>query len=134
MKRYVFDTSALFCFIENEAGAPTVEGLLKEAIDGKAVIFISAASLIELFYISAQQQGIEKAQEHIRLVRELPLTIVEISAGQTEAIGLLKAKYQISFADSCIAGLAQIEKAELVHKDPEYEPLPIKQKRLPYKK
>ena len=50
-------------------------------------------------------------------------------------IGEIKASKSMSFADCCIAGLAQIHKAIIVHKDPEFEQLKdeIKQHRLPYK-
>ncbi len=41
----------------------------------------------------------------------------------------------LSFADSCIAGLAKFKQAKLVHKDPEYEQIQndIEQLKLPYK-
>ena len=134
MTKYVFDTSALLAYIENEAGANTVEDLLQKAMDGKATILISVISLIELFYIIVQEQSKEIAYERIELTKELPITIIGLEEADIEIIALLKAKYQISFADSCIAGLAKLKDAELVHKDPEYEDVPLKQKKLPYKK
>jgi hypothetical protein len=42
----------------------------------------------------------------------------------------------MSFADSCIAGLAKFKNAVLVHKDPEFEQIEedVKQFKLKYKK
>jgi PIN domain nuclease of toxin-antitoxin system len=50
MKEYVFDTSALLTYIENEEGIETVESLLMKALNK---IFISTVTMIEMFYISA---------------------------------------------------------------------------------
>jgi len=61
MSRYVFDTSALIAYIENEAGADEVEKLLVKAIDRKSELFISVVSLIEVFYISAKEQGFDNS-------------------------------------------------------------------------
>ncbi|MBI4645089.1 MAG: PIN domain-containing protein [Bacteroidia bacterium] len=105
-----------------------------EPMDKRTEIYISIVSLIEVFYITMQEQDKETAIERIALIKVLPMNIIGLDETEIETIGILKAKYQISFADSCIAGLAKSKNAELVHKDPEYEPLPVKQKKLPYKK
>jgi len=134
MKKLVFDTSALLAYIENESGASIVENMLLKATECKVEIFISVVSLIELFYITVQEQSEKIALQRIELTKVLPIHVVGLEETDTETVAMLKAKYRISFADSCIAGLAKIKNAELVHKDPEYETLPIKQKKLPYNK
>jgi uncharacterized protein len=46
----------------------------------------------------------------------------------------MKAMHSLSFADCCIAGLAQAKGAMLIHKYPEFEQLPtLPQYKLPYK-
>ena len=51
MSQYVFDTSALLAYIENEEGAELVENLLMKALEGTEDISISIVSSIEVFYI-----------------------------------------------------------------------------------
>lgn len=53
----------------------------------------------------------------------------------TSALGDLKSAYRLSFADAWIAALALRQKAVLVHKDPEFEPLSqsLALQTLPYK-
>ena len=105
MTQYVFDTSALLAYIENEEGAADIEALLQKALDDEVVLYISIVT-----------------QEPV----DSPLT---------KTIGELKATRTMSFADCCIAGLAKFKEATLVHKDPEYEQIEneIKQLKLPYK-
>ena len=134
MQKYILDTSALITYIENEEGVDQIEKLFLEALDEKILLIVSIISLVEVFYTTVQEQGEDTAQDRLQLLKVLPITVREISIKEVEAIGLLKALYKISFADSCIAGLAKIEGAILVHKDPEFEVMTdIKQLSLPYK-
>ncbi|OQX05098.1 MAG: hypothetical protein BWK80_52685 [Desulfobacteraceae bacterium IS3] len=136
MKEYVLDTSAILAFIENEDGAETVENLLMSSIEEGNKIFISAVTLIEIFYISVQEQGSETGEERLDLLGNLPLIQESLTPQFTKIIGKLKAYKSMSFADCCIAGLAKYKNAVLVHKDPEFEQLEenIEQLKLPYKK
>ena len=45
----------------------------------------------------------------------------------------IKARYPVSLADAWIAAAALLERAELVHKDPEFEAIDLPQLYLPYK-
>lgn len=133
MKEYVFDTSALLTYIENEEGIETVESLLMKALNK---IFISTVTMIEVFYISMQEQGRTVAEERLSLIETLPLIQESLMPNITKTIGEMKAVKSMSFADCCIAGLSKSKKAILVHKDPEFEQVEdeIRQLKLPYKK
>jgi PIN domain nuclease of toxin-antitoxin system len=48
MKAYVFDASALFAFLQKTAGAPKVNELLKQAMRGRAAIFMAAVNYGEV--------------------------------------------------------------------------------------
>jgi len=135
VKNFVLDTSALLTFIEKEEGFEVVEALLLESLERRNAIYVSVASFIEIFYISAQEQGIEIAINRTKIMQDLVINIEPIVLEDIQEIGLLKSQSKLSFADSCIAGLALIKKATLVHKDPEFEMMPtkIEQKILPYK-
>jgi uncharacterized protein len=136
MKEYVFDTSALLTYIENEEGIETVESLLMKALNEENKIFISTVTMIEVFYISMQEQGRTVAEERLSLIETLPLIQESLMPNITKTIGEMKAVKSMSFADCCIAGLSKSKKAILVHKDPEFEQVEdeIRQLKLPYKK
>jgi predicted nucleic acid-binding protein len=130
-KLYLLDSSALFTLIEDEPGAEKVETLLRER-----EIIIPWLCLMELHYISQQEQGLTEADRRYALLRATRATILWQS---TEPILLtaarLKAQHRISLADSVIAAFAIAHKAVLLHKDPEYEALKgqLELEALPYK-
>jgi hypothetical protein len=53
----VLDTSACFAFLENEAGADSVESSLIEAREGRGTIHASFATLAEVEYVITQERG-----------------------------------------------------------------------------
>jgi predicted nucleic acid-binding protein len=132
-KAYVLDTSALFAYIEDEAGAEMVERLLVEAEKGNAEIHLCFVSLTEVFYITLQEKNELEAKRRIDLIRSLAATIHESEALNMLA-GRLKGTYHISLADAYVAALCQHLDCALVHKDPEFETISaIKQVVLPRK-
>jgi len=136
MSDYVLDTSALLAYIEDEEGAAEVEALLQQTVDEEVSLFISVVSCIEIFYISWREQGKDVAIERLRLINDLMITQEPVDDRLTQVIGEIKATHTMSFADCCIAGLAKVKQAILVHKDPEYEQVEseIQQLKLPYKR
>ena len=136
MSNYVLHTSALLAYIENEEGADEVETLFVNALDSTVEIFISTVTCIEVFYISLQEQGNVVAANRLKLIENLPLTQQPLNQQLTKIVGEIKASKAMSFADSCIAGLAKFKNAVLVHKDPEFEQIEedVKQFKLKYKK
>ena len=132
--KFVLDTSALLTYIEDETGADQIEDYLGLAISGQIELLISTISLIEIFYITLQEQSQLIANERLQLLKVLPFGIVDVSQDAVETIGGLKAIHRISFADACIAGMTVAQNATLVHKDPEFEQIKtLSQAALPYK-
>lgn len=83
---------------------------------------------------ASQEQGQAIADERLQLLKDLPLVQESLDDVLVTNIGKLKATHKLSFADCCIAGLAQYKEATLVHKDPEFAQLTdISQHPLPYK-
>lgn len=135
MDKYVFDTSALICYIENEDGSDTLEEIMIEALEKSSLILVSIVTVIELYYISKMEQGEKMADDRMELLKTLPFKIVNIQWADIKTIGTLKATASISFADSCIASVVLQSGGILVHKDPEFENLQgVQQLKLPYKK
>ena len=59
MKAYVFDASALFAFLQKTAGAPKVNELLKQAMRGRAAIFMAAVNYGEVYGVVLRVHGPE---------------------------------------------------------------------------
>jgi uncharacterized protein len=134
MSIYVLDTSALLAYIEDEDGANIIENIFMETLMEQHSLYISVVSCIEVYYISFREQGQVIAAERLQLLHDLPLIQSPLEPSSITTIGELKATHSLSFADCCIAGLAQAKGAILIHKDPEFEQLPtLSQRKLPYK-
>jgi predicted nucleic acid-binding protein len=128
---FVLDTSALFSFLEDEAGADRVESLLR-----KEKVYLPWVALLEVHYVSHQEGGEDVANFRLALLKKLPAEIV----WQHDEPALLlasryKARHRMSLADALIAGIARRLNAVLVHKDPEMEALDgaVDLEPLPYK-
>ena len=107
MSVYVLDTSALLCYIENEDGSNIIENLFLETLMEQHTLYISVVSCIEVYYISFREQGQAIAEERLQLLHDLPLIQSPLEQQSITIIGELKATHSLSFADCCIAGLAQ---------------------------
>lgn len=133
--KYLLDTSALFAFTDNEEGANAVEKILGNAKSGKAEVFISAMSIMELYYVTCREIDEDAARQIVMLARSLPAAELSLSDDLILPAADLKARYQISVADAWIAATAKQHRLTLIHKDPEFEPLKeeLDIQELPYK-
>ena len=139
-KIFVFDTSAIFAFAENEAGADRVNQILALAGTREYHVYLSFVSIAELYYITWQEMGRSSALELIALVKTLPVSIIESSERLSLLAGSIKANHRLSFADAFVVATTSILGGTLIHKDPEFEqtngfirlePLPYKIKKKP---
>lgn len=133
--KYLLDTSALFAFTDNKEGANAVQKILENAKNGKAAVFISAMSMMELYYITCREINEDAARQIVMLARSLPVTELSLSDDLILPAADLKARYQVSVAPAWIAATARQQKLTLIHKDPEFEPLKeeLEIQELPYK-
>ena len=63
----------------------------------------------------------------------LPIAWVHESPPLLKRAAERKARYPLSLADAWIAASAMEEQAVLIHKDPEFAPVPVEQEALPFK-
>lgn len=134
-KSYVLDTSAIFCFKDDEEGASKIEKILEEARNGGCQVCVSFMSLMEYLYITLIRYGEDLAHKAYLELTLLPLKIIESNEELRLTAAELKANHNLSVADAWIAATAKVEMAILVHKDPEFETISrsIKCLALPYK-
>jgi predicted nucleic acid-binding protein len=134
-ERYILDTSAVLALTDQEDGFEKVEELLERATGGEADVGACAVSLMELYYITLQEQGEDQAAQLVGLVKSWPVSWIYPDEKVLLLAGRIKAFHRLSFADAIIAAVARLHKAVLVHKDPEFETLAdeISLLNLPYK-
>lgn len=128
---YVLDTSAMLTLIESEAGADRVEEILR----GEHTL-LPWMVLLEVHYVTLQEQGQAEADRRYALMKQLPTDVLwQIDEPILLTASRLKAGNRLSLADALIAAYAQHQEAILVHKDPEFEVLSeqVKLEALPYK-
>jgi len=123
MKRYVFDSFALLAYAENESGSATVSTILKDALAGKAVIFLSVINWGEMYYIAYREGGQDTAEMYHTNFEQYPIKIVDTDKELTLLAATLKATNKISYADAFAAALTKLKNAELVTGDPEFKQL-----------
>jgi predicted nucleic acid-binding protein len=112
---FVLDSSALFALIEDEAGAARVEDVLR-----RYRAMLPWVALMEVYYITRQEQGEVEADRRHTLIKQMPAEILWNADEPTILLaGDLKSGLRLSFADALIAAMARQHDAILLHKDPE---------------
>ena len=124
----VLDSFALIGYLENETFSSRVETLLKQARDGKSLIYLHAIHLGEVYYIALREQGQVLADLAYARIRAFPLNYIDIIDEELlRTAATLKAKYPISYADAFAAAMAVINNAFLLTGDPEFQALEKKE-------
>ncbi len=119
--KYVFDSYAMFAYMEGESGATKVAEILKDALNGKAEIFMSVINWGEIYYMVLREQGESAAKLYLQTVERYPITIVNADNDLTLEAARIKAFNKMSYADGFASALAKIQKAKLVTGDIEFK-------------
>lgn len=128
INNYVLDSYALIGFLENEKFASRVERLLKQAQKGKALVYLHALHLGEVYYITLREQSQNIADLAYARIRSFPLRYIDIIDDELlRKSAWLKANYPISYADAFAAALAIIHNSSLLTGDPEFKKLEKKE-------
>ena len=123
MKYFVLDSFALLVFFEQQKDWKKVEGFLVAAASDQIELLMSGINYGELFYITAQREGLEQANKIIKAVDSLPIKIIYPDRELTLQSAEIKAQGGISYADCFAASLAKKYKAKLITGDPEFKKL-----------
>lgn len=122
-QRWLLDTSAILALRSDEPGADRVAAVLRMARRRDGSVLVSFMSRMELLYCVWRDEGEEAARQAIRLLDAAAVRWVSCEPNILEAAACIKARGGLSVADAWIAATAQIHKAILVHKDPEFASL-----------
>jgi len=120
IRTYLLDTSALMAVWNDEEGAEKVERILRVA-PSRAKVLFSFMTLMEAKYRLWRRGGKGLAEEFERMIRNLPMTRVNLTDSILDRAAEIKATKRVSVADSWIIATAIETGSVLVHKDPEFE-------------
>ena len=117
---YVLDSYALMAYFEAEPGSEVVVKLLEAAEEGNCCLYLCMVNLGEVLYIIERERGLQKAQEALARLDELPIEIINADRPLCLAAAHLKALTSIAYADCFAAALATLKDIPLVTGDPEF--------------
>jgi predicted nucleic acid-binding protein len=120
---YVFDASALFAYLQKRPSAQKVNELLKQALDGRAEILMSAVNFGEVYGVILREHGQERAATVIRALQSLPIRLMHVTTERALHAGDVKSQYRLYYVDSFAAALAIEFKGTLVTSDSDFRKL-----------
>jgi predicted nucleic acid-binding protein len=118
---YVLDSYAMIAHFEDEAGGEQVREVLELAHAGKAALYMSVINLGEIYYNTYRERGLQKADEAVFLMRQLPVTLVNADMENTMEAAGLKSVHPVAYADCFAAALGIRKKATVITGDPEFK-------------
>ncbi len=121
MKNYVLDSFSILAYLGGEKGYEIVEDLLIKARGGGAKIFMSYVNLGEVYYIIFREEGVDRANETIALLKRWPVDFVDVDERTCLIAGRMKATHPISYADAYVVAVSLDKDAALVTGDPEFK-------------
>lgn len=121
----VVDSWAALAFLRKEGSADaTMRRYLKRADSGNVRLLMNVVNLGEVYYRMIQLAGEDNADEHLRLLRKLPIEMVPVRESLALEAGRIKARHRISFADAFAVATARVEHGTVLTGDPEILALP----------
>jgi ribonuclease VapC len=120
MKR-ILDAHALLVFLEREVGFEKVENFFISATEKDNYLLMTSVNYGEVYYIVLRECGQDKADEIERIIKTLPIEIVDVNIQLAKEAARLKAIKKISYADCFAAALARLHKGEVITGDKEFK-------------
>jgi len=121
--RRVLDAHGLLVFLEKEPGFKKVELFFVAAVEKDNNLLMTSVNFGEVYYIVLRECGQEKAHKIEKIIRTLPIEVVDVDMHLAKEAARFKATKKISYADCFAAALAKIHKGELVTGDKEFKVL-----------
>jgi PIN domain nuclease of toxin-antitoxin system len=117
----ILDAHALLAFFEKEPGYEKVQAAFVNAAEKDSNLLMTSVNFGEVYYIVLRECGQQKAEEIERIIRTLPIEIIDADILLAKEAARFKAKYKISYADCFAAVLTKLKKGELLTGNKEYE-------------
>lgn len=119
----VIDAHGLLVFLEKEPGFEKVESFFVNAVEKDAYLLMTSVNFGEVYYIVLRECGQEKAHEIEKIIKALPIDIIDVDIQLAKEAARFKATNKISYADCFAAALAKVRKGEIITGDKEFKSL-----------
>lgn len=119
--RRILDAHGLLVFLEKDAGYEKVEQSFVTAVEKDKYLLMSAVNFGEVYYIVLRECGQEKAYEIEKIIKTLPIEIIDVDMQIAREAARFKAGHRISYADCFVAALAKLHKGEVITGDKEFK-------------
>jgi predicted nucleic acid-binding protein len=119
----VLDTHGLLVFLERKPGFEKVKSLFVAALEEDNDLLMTSVNFGEVYYIILREFGEKKVNEVEKIIRTLPIEIVNVDMQLAREAARFKATKRISYADCFAAALAKLHKGEVVTGDKEFKAL-----------
>lgn len=116
----VLDAYSLIAYLEGEAGADKMVGVIKAARDSGRDLMLSVVNWGEVYYITLREAGRERAEGVAHVISTLPVKLIDVDLEIIKQAAVYKAAKKMSYADCIAASLAKLRKAELVTGDEDF--------------
>ncbi len=123
MKKIVFDSYAIIALLREEPGYELVRDILVQISQHKAEGYITTINAGEVYYMIARKSNLNFAEESLRVLRQLPVDIVNADLKLSMEAAKIKSKFSLSYADAFAAALTIQKKATLITGDKEFDNL-----------
>lgn len=120
MTRWALDSFAVLAFLQKETGWERVRGLLSEASQGKAELYMSVINIAEVKYL-LERRGKGNPQV-LAAIEALPIKIISADVSIDRVVEI-KAHNAVSLADCFAAAVAVELDCPVVTADPEFKKL-----------
>lgn len=100
MVTYILDASAILRYLDGEAGADRVSGIIKGHLAGKHQVVVSAIHWGEVAGITCKRHGKQTSDTVLARLRAFGFEIVSATAEQAVSSALVKVQYGIPYADA----------------------------------
>jgi predicted nucleic acid-binding protein len=97
--------------------------LLRDAAIDREPLLVSVANWGEVFYLSRQRVGEERARQALGKLSRFFISVVPVDLPQALKAGEIKALHHIPYVDCLAAALAILNQATLVTSDRDFEKL-----------
>ena len=118
---YVFDSSAVIAYLQEEPGTEVVDHMIEEATQTGSKLFITAMNMSEVWHIVARVR--KDADAVIAQLLNIGFQIVDVDWPLARVCAQLKLKYKLSYNDCCAAALASTLNLILVTCDYDFKAL-----------
>ena len=117
----VLDAHGLLVFLEKEPGYEKVEQSFVAAVEKDKYLLMTAVNFGEVYYIVLRECGQDKAYEIEKIIRTLPIEIIDVDMQLAREAARFKATHKIAYADCFTAALAKLHKGEIITGNKEFK-------------